>query len=161
MRASNYLPVNGDFFTKINEIVSGMNKIHQIHSLHFSRQEVKKFSFWLRAAFNAAVVVKIYCTLSKFFCRCQKRGHTQIRLEAFLEYDLLRILEQVGTLNLNIYTSIVKLSLKNQNMVVGPTSTQYFHFSILFSKSSPMPTNGVEHPVELQKASFRRLRRVQ
>ena len=88
MRASNYLPVNGDFFTKINEIVSGMNKIHQIHSLHFSRQEVKKFSFWLRAAFNAAVV-KIYCTLSKFFCRCQKRGHTQIRLETFLEYDLL------------------------------------------------------------------------
>ena len=103
MRASNYLPVNGDFFTKINEIVSGMNKIHQIHSLHFSRQEVKKFSFWLRAAFNAAVV-KIYCTLSKFFCRCQKRGHTQGRPETFIEYDL-----QLG----NVYSVPISNSLKN------------------------------------------------
>ena len=51
MRASNYLPVNGDFFTKINEIVSGMNKIHQIHSLHFSRQEVKKILFLATCGF--------------------------------------------------------------------------------------------------------------
>ena len=82
MRASNYLPVNGDFFTKINgeQWVDSewMNKIHQIHSLHFSRQEVKKF-FWL---LNKNLLL---CCMIVWCSRCQNavRGKESLDLWSY------------------------------------------------------------------------------